>query len=81
MNKIVKYFEKPNVGKAVRYIFYASLVLLLISEFFVEKHVYFSWAAFPAFNAVFGFLSCVVIIVVAKLLGKLWLQKGEDYYD
>jgi len=81
MNKIVEYFEKPNVSKAVRYIFYTSLVLLLISEFFVEKHVYFSWAAFPAFNAVFGFISCVVIIVVAKVLGKLWLQKREDYYD
>lgn len=81
MSKIVKYFEQPNVGKAVRYIFYASLVLLLILEFFIEKHPYFSWAAFPAFNAVYGFISCVVIIVVAKVLGKLWLQKGEDYYD
>lgn len=81
MKKIVEYFERPKVSKAVVYIFYASLVLLLISEFFIEKHPYFSWAAFPAFYAVYGFLSCVVIIVVAKLLGKLWLQKGEDYYD
>jgi len=81
MNKIIEYFERPNVGKAVRYLFYASLVLLLILEFLVEKHPYFPWAGFPAFNAVYGFLSCAVIIAVSKLLGKFWLQKGEDYYD
>lgn len=81
MDKIVEYFERPEVGKAVRYIFYASLVLLLISEFFIEKHPYFHWAAFPTFFAAYGFLSCAVIIAVSKLIGKFWLQKGEDYYD
>lgn len=65
----------------VRYAFYASLVLLLIAEFFIEKHPYFEWAALPTFYAVYGFLSCAVIVFVSKLLGKLWLQKGEDYYD
>ncbi|MDO7787752.1 hypothetical protein [Desulforamulus aquiferis] len=81
MNKIVEYFERPEVGKAVRYIFYASLVLLLIAELFIEKHPYFHWAAFPTFFAVYGFFACAVIIAVSKLLGKFWLQKGEDYYD
>ena len=26
-------------------------------------------------------ISCVLIIVVSKLLGKLWLMRSEDYYD
>jgi hypothetical protein len=26
-------------------------------------------------------LSCVAIIVVSKLLGKLWLMRSEDHYE
>jgi hypothetical protein len=26
-------------------------------------------------------ISCIVIIVGSKLIGKLWLMKREDYYD
>jgi hypothetical protein len=39
------------------------------------------WASVPAFFAVFGFVGCVVIILVAKGLGKFMLQRKEDYYN
>lgn len=81
MNKLSDSFQRPKIGKAVRVIFYASLVLLLLLEFFIKKEPYFGCAGFPAFYALYGFLSCAVIIAVSKLLGRLWLQKGEDYYD
>ncbi len=81
MNKIIEFFERPQVGKMVKYTFYGSLVFLLIVEFFIEKHPYFSFAALPAFYAVYGFISCALIIAVSKILGKVWLQKGEDYYE
>lgn len=35
------------------------------------------WLAFPA---VYGFLSCVAMVVGAKLLG-MWLKRRDDYYD
>jgi hypothetical protein len=39
------------------------------------------WNFIPAFFAFFGFLGCLLIIFFAKSLGKLFLRKGEDYYD
>ena len=32
-------------------------------------------------GSIYGLISCVAIIVLSKLIGKLWLMKGEDYYD
>lgn len=39
------------------------------------------WNRIPAFFALYGFIGCLVIIVFAKLLGKLFLRKKGDYYD
>jgi len=39
------------------------------------------WNRIPAFFALFGFLGCLLFIFFAKSLGKLFLRKGEDYYD
>jgi hypothetical protein len=36
---------------------------------------------FPGWNAVLGFCGCVLIIVVSKALGKVWLQRKEGFYD
>lgn len=36
---------------------------------------------FPAFYAVFGFGGGVVLIVLAKTIGKRCLMRKEDYYD
>jgi hypothetical protein len=42
---------------------------------------YHGWNSIPAFFALFGFIGCILIIFFAKSLGKLFLRKGEDYYD
>ncbi|MDD5482421.1 MAG: hypothetical protein PHP98_02030 [Kiritimatiellae bacterium] len=39
------------------------------------------WDRIPAFYIFYGFAGCVLIIVFAKTLGKLFLQRKEDYYD
>lgn len=38
------------------------------------------WDRVPAFYALFGFLSCALIVLASKALGKAWLQRKEDYY-
>lgn len=35
----------------------------------------------PGYWAAFGLVWCVIIIVVSKWVGHIWLQRGEDYYD
>lgn len=55
-----------------------SLLLTLSSE---GEHHYFSWDSIPVFYILFGFIGCVVMILVPKLFGKFFLQKDERYYD
>ena len=35
----------------------------------------------PGFVAMFSFLGCIVIIVASRWLGKVLLQRREDYYE
>ncbi|HXG00562.1 MAG TPA: hypothetical protein VNL69_07240 [Bacteroidota bacterium] len=39
------------------------------------------WSGVPGFYAIFGFLGCIAIILLAKMIGKLFLLKNEDSYD
>ncbi len=32
-------------------------------------------------EAVFGFFGCILIVLVSKALGRLFVQKKEGYYD
>lgn len=74
------WFDRPGNLKRFLKVFYASLVLLVIADFFVEKHPYFAFEGAPSFFAAYGFISCVLLVLVAKVL-RLFLMKGEDYYD
>lgn len=63
----------------------AILVLALIPEFFVHHHAHFEdqgilLDATFGFFAWYGFLTCVAMVVVAKLLGFL-LKRKDTYYD
>ena len=66
--------------------FYAGLAVVALAEIVLplifhggESH--FSFEDFPAWGSLYGFISCVAIIVISKLIGKLWLMRREDYYD
>ncbi len=61
-------------------IFYASLVVLLGIDFFIEKHPDFAFDGAPDFFAAYGFISCVMLVLIAKVL-RMFLMKDEDYYD
>lgn len=54
-------------------------VISFIAELTQDPHHW--WEQIPGFYIIFGFVGCVVIILVSKALGKLFLQKEEDYYD
>ena len=66
--------------------FYTALVVLAVSEFAAPRLLHgepadFWFEDFPAWESIFGLVSCVVIIIGSKLLGKLWLMRRESYYD
>ncbi|HET6370702.1 MAG TPA: hypothetical protein VFG95_05860 [Nitrospiria bacterium] len=74
--------ETPGKWKWVKRLFYASMVLVVALDFIAPRHhAFFFWDEIPGYSAVYGFISCVLIIVVSKFLGHYWLMKREDYYD
>ena len=56
------------------------LALTLGAELFIHVHAYFPIADFFGFQAIYGFLSCVGMVVFAKVLG-LVIKRRDDYYD
>lgn len=61
-------------------IFFASLALLLLIDFFTHKHPYFGWDGMPTFYAFYGFVGCVLLVVIAKNMRR-FIKREEDYYD
>lgn len=60
----------------------AVLAILVVIDFFVDKHhAHTKVEHLPGFWAVFGFVACVVIILVSKWFGHLGIMTREDYYD
>ncbi|MCX7707018.1 MAG: hypothetical protein N2204_03310 [Anaerolineae bacterium] len=46
-----------------------------------KEHAHTAVERWPGFWAVFGFLGCVLLIVVSKWLGHAGIMQREDYYD
>lgn len=56
------------------------LLLTVIAELLVKLHPYFKIAEIFAFHAIYGLLSCVAMILFARLLG-FFIKRRDDYYD
>jgi len=62
----------------------AVLILSVVVSFLLpveEGHNGFWWSHIRSFFALFGFIGCVIIVVIAKLISHYWLERKEDYYD
>ena len=80
MKRELKIFDKPGNVRILLISFYISLGLLLIIDFFIHKHAEFPWEGYPNFFAAYGFISCVLLIYIAKGL-RLLVKRDEHYYE
>ena len=60
--------------------FIAILILTVLAGLFVHQHESFGIEDSFGFFAWYGFITCVGMVVFAKLLG-LILKRPENYYD
>ncbi len=86
MNFLEKQLEDPVRFSRIRRWFYVGLAIVALAEIvlpriFHSSQHHFSFESFPAWGSLYGLLSCALIIVVSKLIGKLWLTRREDHYD
>lgn len=68
------------MGRRATFILSAVLIaLVVIDMLFVEHHVHFPWQKVTGYLAVIGLVSCIVVVILSKLLGKYFLQRPEEY--
>ena len=70
--------DKFNVRR-VLYSLYVCCAILPIIDFLYHRHSLHPWESWPGFYAVYGFVGCVLLVLIAQLLR--WLVKRpENYY-
>ena len=74
-----RWLVRPATIRKLWWIFGAILAATVVAQFFIHVHGYFGVDEWTGFNALYGFLTCVGMVVFAKLLG-IWLKRPDDYY-
>lgn len=83
-------FDNPrNVLRVVHGLYVVCALLFLIDVVGLAmawfgggglRHAETAWEGFPGFYALYGFVACTLLVLVAKELRKI-LMRPEDYYD
>lgn len=60
--------------------FIAILAATVIAGFFVHQHAHFGFEDSAGFYAWYGFITCVAMVLGAKLLGFL-IKRRDSYYE
>jgi len=83
ISKLVGFFGDAKFSRLRRRTLITVLLVIVVADFLVARdHGEFFWDDLPLWWAVFGFLSCVVIIIVSKAIGHQGrIMRDEDYYD
>ena len=78
---IIEFF-RARLKVTIRVCLVVLAALVVWDPLFVSKeHVHTFVERIPGFWAAFGFVACVVIIIVSKWFGHLGIMTREDYYD
>lgn len=80
MKKEITIFDDPKNVKRLLWFFYAVLAVLLVADVFIAKHGHFPFEDHAQFFAAYGFVACVLVIFISKVL-RFFLGRPEGYYD
>ncbi len=76
----VHWLVKPENIRKLWWGFTAVLALTVLAQLVFKVKGYFGIDEWFGFGAVYGFVSCAIMVVVAKALGFV-LKRDEQYYD
>jgi hypothetical protein len=67
----------------VKRLSYAVLALLVVWDWLLvdKSHAHTRFELLPGFWSIYGFIACVLIIIISKWYGHLGIMTREDYYD
>ncbi len=73
-------FDNPRNIKRTLYLLYGCCAVLLALDFVIHRHVYHSWENLWGFYPLYGFIGCVVLVLIASWM-RTFLMRSEGYYD
>ena len=76
----VDFFDRPETIKRILGVFYALCLILVGLDFIVHRHIYVDFEKIPTFYAGYGFVACVVLVLLAKIM-RILLMRDETYYE
>ena len=74
------WLTRPDTIRKLWALLIALLAAVLVAELFVAPEVHFAVERLFGVYALFGFVTCAVLIVLAKAIGVL-LKRPDTYYD
>lgn len=74
------WLDRPGSVDRIVWALYAVCALLFVADFAVHKHGPFAIEHVFGFYAWFGFLACVGLVLLARVMRSI-LMRPEDYYD
>jgi len=80
MNDKKHLFDNPKSVKLLIRALYISCFVLFAMDLVIHRHTVHPWESFIGFYAIYGFLACVILVLLARELRKL-VMRDEDYYD
>lgn len=79
-NERTRWLDDPRNVDKIYYGLWVLCALVVVADFFYEKHGYFFFEHWVGFHAAYGFIACVGLVIAAKQLRRV-LKRSEDYYD
>ena len=72
-------FDKPeNVSRLIALLAVICGILFIL-DFVLDRHSSHAWDTMPGFYALYGFIGCVLLVIIAKWL-RLFLMRPPSYY-
>jgi len=81
LDEELRMFDKPQNVKRLLIIFFSLTGGMLGIDLFFHKHAVFPWEEYFGFYSVYGFVACVILVIVAKYFLRPLVMRKEDYYD
>jgi Na+/melibiose symporter-like transporter len=79
-NEPEHWLVRPATVRKLWFGFSSLLVFVVLAQTVIYVKGYFGADGWFGFGAVYGFLSCLLMVLVAKLLGAV-LKRSQDYYE
>ena len=74
-----RWLDKPNNVKKVLLFLYMICALLLSADLIYHRHTLLSVENLFGFYGIYGFVACVLLVLVAKEMRKI-VARPENYY-